>query len=130
MIKYFVELDGDRVVQIHHSEDQPQDSRFNYVEITKGDFPKFWNPPNPGDYLSYDNGFIWKSSLTRAQIELELEKTNRMKRDQLLQETDWTQLNDIPEETKLKYKNYRQSLRDITIQSEFPIKINWPIKPE
>jgi len=49
-------------------------------------------------------------------------------RSQLLTECDWTQLADIPTETKAAWTEYRQSLRDITSQSN-PFSINWPVKP-
>jgi hypothetical protein len=53
----------------------------------------------------------------------------RSRRDYLLKETDWTQLPDVPEETKLVWAEYRQALRDITEQSGFPYDIVWPEKP-
>ena len=49
-------------------------------------------------------------------------------RSQLLAETDWTQLGDIPTETKALYTSYRQDLRDITSQSN-PFDLVWPVKP-
>ena len=49
-------------------------------------------------------------------------------RNQLLIECDWTQLSDIPTETKEVWTNYRQELRNITNQSN-PFNINWPTKP-
>lgn len=52
----------------------------------------------------------------------------REQRNQLLQECDWTQLADIPQNTKDLWTVYRQELRDITSQSN-PYYINWPVKP-
>ena len=49
-------------------------------------------------------------------------------RNQLLLECDWTQLADIPSETKVIWSEYRQSLRDITSQTN-PFSITWPVKP-
>ena len=49
-------------------------------------------------------------------------------RNQLLLECDWTQLSDVPTETKNMWSTYRQELRDITNQSN-PFNINWPVKP-
>jgi hypothetical protein len=49
-------------------------------------------------------------------------------RDQLLLESDWTQLADSPQITNNDWKIYRQSLRDITNQSN-PFDISWPTKP-
>ena len=52
-------------------------------------------------------------------------------RNQKLLESDWTQLADAPFTSikKEEWKQYRQALRDITLQ-ESPFSINWPIKPE
>jgi hypothetical protein len=52
----------------------------------------------------------------------------RVLRNQLLFECDWTQLADIPSETKELWITYRQDLRNITNQSN-PFNINWPTKP-
>lgn len=49
-------------------------------------------------------------------------------RNELLSECDWTQLSDIPTETKAIWSEYRQSLRDITSQAN-PFNITWPVKP-
>lgn len=50
-------------------------------------------------------------------------------RDAKLRESDWSQLADVPEETKLKWQPYRQALRDITLQASFPYDIVWPTPP-
>ena len=54
----------------------------------------------------------------------------RSKRNNLLVDSDWTQLSDVPEQTRLKWQSYRQALRDITLQDGFPENIIWPTKPE
>jgi hypothetical protein len=58
-------------------------------------------------------------------------KTNvmREKRNNLLASCDWTQLSDV-NINKTAWSEYRQALRDITNQSDFPWEIDWPIKPE
>ena len=45
--------------------------------------------------------------------------------------TDWSQLPDSPlsEEKKLEYKNYRQALRDVSLQEGFPWNVQWPLDP-
>lgn len=55
----------------------------------------------------------------------------RYQRNELLTECDWTQLQDSPlsEQKKEEWQTYRQSLRDITLQSD-PFNIIWPTKPE
>jgi hypothetical protein len=52
----------------------------------------------------------------------------RAKRNQLLTETDWTQVEDTSAD-KAAYAIYRQALRDITDQDGFPFDINWPELP-
>jgi hypothetical protein len=54
--------------------------------------------------------------------------TIRAKRNQLLESSDWTQLPDVPPETKTAWATYRQQLRDITAQAD-PFNITWPIPP-
>lgn len=52
----------------------------------------------------------------------------RARRDRLLQESDWTQLPDVPLATKEAWAVYRQALRDITLQPD-PFNITWPTPP-
>ena len=49
----------------------------------------------------------------------------------LLSNSDWTQGLDSPlsEEKKDEWKVYRQQLRDITLQSGFPLETVWPNQP-
>ena len=49
----------------------------------------------------------------------------RMKRDRLLQESDWTQLNDAPVDREA-WAQYRQALRDLPQQEGFPGEVVWP----
>lgn len=52
----------------------------------------------------------------------------RQERNRLLAECDWTQLADAPVDD-LAWATYRQSLRDITLQSGFPWTVVWPDQP-
>lgn len=53
----------------------------------------------------------------------------RMQRDLLLRESDWTQAADIPDTTKLPWREYRDALRDIPQQEGFPKAVIWPDRP-
>ena len=56
----------------------------------------------------------------------------RAKRDQLLADSDWTQLPDTPADTDA-WAVYRQALRDIPQDSGFTgseASVTWPTKPE
>ena len=52
----------------------------------------------------------------------------RVERDALLASTDTWGLADYP--ATAEQTAYRQALRDITAQTDFPIYITWPTKPE
>jgi hypothetical protein len=52
----------------------------------------------------------------------------RSERNQLLVASDWTQVADAPVD-QAAWVIYRQSLRDITSQPEFPENVNWPVQP-
>ena len=53
----------------------------------------------------------------------------RQKRNELLKQCDWTQLNDIPEATQLLWQPYRTALRNVPDSVGFPYNIDWPIEP-
>ena len=59
-----------------------------------------------------------------------LQKIEEMKaeRTSLLFDTDWTQLPDVPDTIKNKYKTYRQELRDLPSVDGFP-DVDMPTKP-
>ena len=59
----------------------------------------------------------------------ELAVRARSDRDRLLALTDWTQAADIPQSTKDKWVPYRQALRDVPSQEDFPLIILWPQAP-
>jgi hypothetical protein len=54
----------------------------------------------------------------------------RQSRDQLLKDTDWIAVKAYETKTTMSvgWKNYRQALRDITLQDGFPWNIDWPVK--
>ena len=53
----------------------------------------------------------------------------RSKRDELLNSTDWTQMQDtsLSEEMVRKYQVYRQLLRDVPEQEGFPYDVEFPV---
>ena len=53
----------------------------------------------------------------------------RALRDDLLASTDWTQVADAPVD-QAAWATYRQALRDIPAQADFPNDITWPTEPE
>jgi hypothetical protein len=53
----------------------------------------------------------------------------RCERGMLLAASDWTQTGDLPEEVKAPWRTYRQTLRDLPAQEDFPSAIVWPEEP-
>lgn len=83
--------------------------------------------PGPG-YLYHYKSKEWVEypDLRRS---FSLGRQARLRRNDLLQQSDWTQLPDVPLETKEAWATYRQALRDITAQSGYPFTIVWPTPP-
>lgn len=60
-------------------------------------------------------------------------EANRAKRNQLLSDSDWTQMNDSPltDESKTVWATYRTALRDLTTHTNWPNleDADWPVSP-
>ena len=85
----------------------------------------------------YESGEVVRR--TEEDIEADREEANkptteqiRAQRDNLLSETDWTQVLDAPvsAESREAFRVYRQALRDITEQEGFPVAVVWPEIPK
>ena len=52
-------------------------------------------------------------------------------RNQLLEESDWTQMSDsqLSSEKKTEWQTYRQALRDITLTATSCSDVTWPTEP-
>lgn len=77
----------------------------------------------PESHYDWD-GSSWISNITKLADNI------RKTRNNLLAESDWTQLMDINPATRNAWTLYRQKLRDITDSSNFPNDVVWPIPPE
>ena len=66
----------------------------------------------------------------KAAKDAEQAKNVRADRNTKLAASDWTQGKDIPDNVSSKWAAYRQALRDITAQAEFPWGAQWPTQPE
>lgn len=64
----------------------------------------------------------------KAQIDQSQAASIRAMRDQDLKNTDWTQLADATVD-KAAWAAYRQALRDIPQQAEFPYNVTYPVTP-
>lgn len=110
-------------------------NEFNIYEVRQ--------TPKPNDYTKnisegtpilvegvyYQNWEQTNASESEINLRIEIKwEEIRQIRNELLQECDWTQLNDIATEIKTAWQSYRQELRDVTTQSN-PFSIVWPVKP-
>ena len=64
----------------------------------------------------------------KAQKDAEQAKSVRDQRNTKLSESDWTQVADAPVD-KDAWATYRQALRDVSAQTDFPWTIEWPTQP-
>ena len=98
------------------------------ANIALADFPiePNWvldNGANIGD-LYQDGQFLPAPPDTEAEA-----ASARLRRNALLAASDWTQVADAPVD-KAAWAGYRQALRDIPEQPEFPLNITWPEMPK
>jgi hypothetical protein len=82
-----------------------------------------------GELVEYDENDYAQAEIDRAQAPLLLAASARNYRAELLSETDWTQLADVPQATKDVWIAYRQALRNVPQQAGFPTNVVWPEKP-
>lgn len=66
-------------------------------------------------------------------LSIPTERINLNRRNEALQETDWTQIVDVPlsESKRQEFQTYRQRLRDLTTHNNWP-NLNdedWPVPP-
>jgi hypothetical protein len=122
--------------------------------FTNVSFETNFQPPHPfyevflGDvpltdgYQSIEEDFpvlidgIWYKKFKVTQLSddiidgivLEVGNRARDRRNQLLAQSDWTQLADAPVDKQI-WATHRQALRDVTAQVGFPHEIEWPTAP-
>ena len=81
-------------------------------------------PARPGRYHEWDQSSLkWVINPRLVADDIV------SRRNGLLSASDWTQLPDVPLETRSAWCTYRQALRDITEQPGFPLDVQWPQKP-
>tara|TARA_R100000329_G_scaffold78579_1_gene67402 strand:- start:346 stop:780 length:435 start_codon:yes stop_codon:yes gene_type:complete len=81
-------------------------------------------------YVENGKAYTVKVESTTAEEQTNLTNAEwvlvRIKRDNLLKETDWRASSDLT--LSDAWKNYRQALRDVPTQSD-PFNITWPTEP-
>lgn len=83
------------------------------------------------------DGGVWKQAYTVSDVSAEdlasrtegKKEEVRSQRNQLLKDSDWTQIADSPVDSSV-WSVYRQALRDIPQQDGFPWDVTFPTQPE
>ncbi len=92
--------------------------------------PKYAEGPNTYKTFWDKASKQWYTKYTEIGLEVAWGEI-KSKRNQLIAETDWTQLNDVvlSPEKKAAVNSYRQELRDITKKFTNPDDVVWPTSP-
>ena len=79
----------------------------------------------------YQEGILTFTNAVEPNLSNILIQKIRSRRNQLLRDSDWTQMPDspLPEEEKTAWQTYRQALRDVPQQEGFPENVTWPDAP-
>ena len=88
----------------------------------------FCDPYEEGEWVY----LVRAQALTQEQIDAEKELAwvnIRTTRNDLLADSDWTQMPDVSMPNKSEWATYRQSLRDITSLGDPRLGVTWPAKP-
>lgn len=82
------------------------------------------NPPSPYYVFNYTTK-TWDEDYDLAA------NAQQIQRNKLLYESDWTQIpnNPLTSEQQTAWAVYRQELRDITLQPNYPFNVVWPTPP-
>ena len=117
----------------HYVQDTPPEYDWVTQKIVKGNVRKIRNSP----YYQFPYTI---EELTPEEIAINQEKKRQLdwipfreQRDQLLKDSDWTQIDDyslVTPEEKALWAEYRQALRDLPDTYPNSADIVWPSKPE
>lgn len=102
---------------------------YNVVRVVETEVPDFDSKTQRVTQGLRRIGPDWTQSWTVEQLPEDKASANvRGRRNQLLKETDYTQLADASGDTAA-WATYRQALRDIPAQDGFPFTVTWPTEP-
>jgi hypothetical protein len=117
----------------HYVYDTPPDYDWITQRLVKGEVEAIENSP----YFQFPYTI---EELTEEEIAINREKKRQLdwipfreQRDQLLKESDWTQISDyslVTEEEKVLWAEYRQALRDLPETYPNSEDIVWPSQPQ
>ena len=74
--------------------------------------------------------WIESSDWANTQSDMKASTIARIRRNNLLSASDWTQMADAPTGIASKWAPYREALRNLPSQNTFPRVITWPTNPD
>lgn len=132
VIDYAIVDNDGRILMFGKSLTRPTREGFQTLDTAPPNIDHYWSgvgwvaiptSPSPEHIFDYT---------TKQWVDPRTEQTQwpvvRSQRNALLSASDWTQLPDVPAETRERWAAYRQALRDITDQSD-PFNVVWPVAP-
>lgn len=120
-------VDSNNILVFTTSNDGPQQiAGMTCVEV---DFD-IGEPPSPYSVFNYQTKQWVDPRTDQQKYDLACEQVISQ-RNQLLYESDWTQIpgNPLTTAQQQEWAVYRQQLRDITAQSGYPFNVVWPVPP-
>lgn len=118
----YAHLDGEKVLGWYTKDVHGDNIPTPNVEVTD----EVWQQALVDVANAYVDGkFVKKDYSTNEEKAASV----RIQRDQLLEKSDWTQSNDVSLPNDAEWKTYRQALRNITTQENFPTDVTFPTKP-
>lgn len=97
------------------------------IEISDELYSELMFGQSLGKKITVKNGFFSLDDVTLSSEEAMA--LIRKKRNELLSNSDWTQVLDAPV-NKFEWAEYRQALRDLPQNTTDPFNPVWPAKPE
>lgn len=130
---YVVEIGPDnKSLQTWAVEAEPESLEENRYFVELEEAPTIGRWIKDGDNVRPMSDVEVAAELAEMQL-VAAANTNRRTREQLLADTDWTQVADVDltDEEVAAYRTYRQELRDITEHDNWPMleEGDWPTAP-
>ena len=130
---YVVEIGPDnKSLQTWAVEAEPESLEGNRYFVELEEAPTIGRWIKDGDNVRPMSDVEVAAELAEMQL-VAAANTNRRTREQLLADTDWTQVADVDltDEEVAAYRTYRQELRDITEHDNWPMleEGDWPTAP-
>ena len=87
-----------------------------------------------GEYSAEEYRIVNGSAVRKSDLEIQTQNLDtawillRQHRDNLLKDSDWTQVPDAPVNATT-WATYRQHLRNLPSNTTDPLNVSWPVKP-